>query len=253
MQTFINELVMGLFIKNPLFWLLMIFAIITTIFYKQILGKIGEFWTSQELRHLGKEYFVLNDIMLKTKDNITHQIDHIVLSKYGIFVIETKQYNGYIIGSEYDKKWCIKAGKRKLYINNPFFQNYGHVKALEEILQLNEDKFISLVCIPSNARLEIKSNNLVRNYNILEKIKSYNQIVLNNCAELYDELKEKNIVDRGERKKHKQYAGNVKKEAEIENADKCPKCGGKLVKRKGKYGEFIGCENFPTCKYTNKI
>lgn len=29
----------------------------------------------------------------------------------------------------------------------------------------------------------------------------------------------------------------------------CPKCGGKLVKRKGKYGEFIGCSNYPKCHY----
>lgn len=94
MQTLVNELVMGLAIKNPLFWLLMFFAVISIIFYKQIIGKMGELWTSRELKHLGKEYLILNDIMLRTNDNKTHQIYHIVVSKYGIFVIETKQiYN----------------------------------------------------------------------------------------------------------------------------------------------------------------
>lgn len=38
---------------------------------------------------------MINDVMVKTKDNSTHQIDHVVISKYGIFAIETKQYNGY--------------------------------------------------------------------------------------------------------------------------------------------------------------
>lgn len=33
----------------------------------------------------------------------------------------------------------------------------------------------------------------------------------------------------------------------------CPKCGSKLVKRNGKYGEFYGCSNFPNCKYTRSI
>lgn len=32
----------------------------------------------------------------------------------------------------------------------------------------------------------------------------------------------------------------------------CPKCGGKLIMRNGKYGSFIGCSNFPKCRYTQK-
>ncbi len=31
---------------------------------------------------------------------------------------------------------------------------------------------------------------------------------------------------------------------------KCPRCGGVLVRRNGKYGEFIGCSNFPKCRFT---
>ncbi len=30
----------------------------------------------------------------------------------------------------------------------------------------------------------------------------------------------------------------------------CPRCGGELVKRKGKFGEFFGCGNFPACRFT---
>ncbi len=33
----------------------------------------------------------------------------------------------------------------------------------------------------------------------------------------------------------------------------CPKCGGMLIKRKGKYGPFYGCEEFPRCRYTQNI
>lgn len=55
----------------------------------------GEFWVKRELKKLSKECLVINDVMVKTKENSTHQIDYIVISKYGIFAIETKQYNGY--------------------------------------------------------------------------------------------------------------------------------------------------------------
>ena len=33
----------------------------------------------------------------------------------------------------------------------------------------------------------------------------------------------------------------------------CPKCGGALQIRNGKYGQFYGCSNYPRCKYTKKI
>lgn len=65
--------------------------------------------------------------MVKTSDNKTHQINHIIVSKYGIFVIETKQY---IKGNNFDKSWLIKNGNKNFYVNNPLHQNYGHVKSL---------------------------------------------------------------------------------------------------------------------------
>ena len=45
---------------------------------------------------------------------------------------------------------------------------------------------------------------------------------------------------------------NIGKGNKIDNNDICPKCGGRLVKRKGKYGEFIGCSNYPKCHYKKK-
>lgn len=35
--------------------------------------------------------------------------------------------------------------------------------------------------------------------------------------------------------------------------DVCPKCGGQLIPKKGKYGAFIGCGNYPECRYTMKV
>jgi ssDNA-binding Zn-finger/Zn-ribbon topoisomerase 1 len=43
------------------------------------------------------------------------------------------------------------------------------------------------------------------------------------------------------------YETNRKMENNI-----CPKCGGRLVLRNGKYGQFKGCDNFPKCKFTEK-
>jgi len=202
MQDVVNSLIIEIFKKNPLFWIVIIAGILCCLFYKEIVGKTGEYWTKKELKKLGKEYLIINDLMIRTEDKKTHQIDHVVISKYGIFVIETKQYDGYITGNDYDKKWCMKAEKNKLYINNPVHQNYGHIKALQEVLKLNEKNFISIVCMSGNAKLKIKSNKVVKVNDIIDKIKSYQNILIDNCEEIYNELRNINITDRKQRNKH---------------------------------------------------
>ena len=155
-------------------WIFAVVCLILRIFQNKTIGFFGEFWTRRELKKLNKEYKVINDVMIKTEDGKTHQIDHIVISKYGIFVIETKQLNAYIIGNDYDKNWTYKTKKEMHYIKNPVHQNYGHVLALREILNIEENKFISIVCITSNAKLRITSDKVVRVNRLLEKIKLYN-------------------------------------------------------------------------------
>ena len=73
--------------------ILIALCIILKIYYPKFRGFMGEFWVKLELRKLPKDkYVVLNDIMIKDEKG-THQIDHLVISKFGIFVIEMKNYN----------------------------------------------------------------------------------------------------------------------------------------------------------------
>lgn len=239
-------------IFRPQVLIIIILCILMDVYYKKFIGLAGEFWVKRELKKLSDEYLVINDIMIKTKDGSTHQIDHVVISKYGIFVIETKQYNGYIKGNDYDKRWLIKNGKKKIYVNNPLHQNYGHVKSVEEILNLPEEKFISLVCIPSRATVSVKSNNVTIIYDLIDKITSYKEEVIENPNELYEIITNLNITDKVERKVHVKNAREIKSNKDEELKNKCPKCGGELIKRNGKYGEFWGCSNFPKCRFVKK-
>lgn len=211
MQDVMNSLIIEIFLKNPLFWIVIIVGITCLLFYKQIVGRAGEYWTKKELKKLGKGYLIINDLMIRTEDKKTHQIDHVVISKFGIFVIETKQYDGYITGNDYDKKWCMKAWKNRLYINNPVHQNYGHIKALQEVLKLNEKKFISIICMSGNAKLKIKSNKVVKVNDVINKIKSYQNILIDNCEEIYDELRNINITDRKQRNQHNREVKSTKR------------------------------------------
>ena len=249
MQEFTNSF-LKYFFSNPIVWIFIIVVIISAVFYKQIVGKAGEHHVKNELKKLAKnKYLVINDLMIMV-NNVSHQIDHIVVSKYGIFVIETKQYNGYIVGNEYDKKW---KQNNKYYINNPIHQNYGHVKALEELLSLSESKFIPIVCIPSTASVKVTSKSLVlRLYELVPKISEFNDEIVDEPQKIYEKLLELNITGSKARKQHNEYANQVKNSKEANDINKCPKCGGDLVERIGKYGKFIGCSNYPKCKYTKR-
>lgn len=241
-------------LSNPWYWVVLISCILVIVICKffgaKIIGWFGELWTKQELNKLPKDkYKIINDVFIKINDN-THQIDHVVVSPYGIFSIETKQYNGYITGNKYDKNWIRHAGKNKYYYTNPIRQNYGHLKALSGLLNIDESKIFNIVCIPSKARLKIEHDGeLVRVNTIIDKIKSYNDEIISNPDELANEIIKNNITDQNIKKEH---IKNIRDNIIDKDPNKCPKCGGLLVERSGKYGTFIGCSNYPKCKYTRK-
>lgn len=161
MQEFVFALICEL-LKRPSVWIFFALVILSSIYYKRFRGFMGEFWVKTELNKLPKDkYIVLNDIMINSTKG-SHQIDHIVISKYGIFVIEMKNYFGLITGDEYKDKWVQHLGKNKYYFNNPIHQNYGHIKALEELLQLDNEKFISIICISNQAKVKVKAKNVIQ-------------------------------------------------------------------------------------------
>lgn len=201
-----NDLVFMIF-KNPFYWIVVVAGILSFFFYKKIVGFFGELWVRLELKKLSDDYLVINNLMIKNGDR-TSQIDHVVVSKYGVFVIETKQYNGYIKGNDYDKNWLQICGNKRFFIHNPVHQNYGHVMALVKLLNIEESFFISLVCFSSNAKLNIKSDKVVPIYNLNKKIYNYKNIILRNYKEIYYYLLSINIVDKKERYNH---IKNIKK------------------------------------------
>lgn len=239
---------------SPLYWAIIITCLLIIITYKlfglKIIGWFGELWTKQSLDRLPKDkYIIINDVFIENNGH-THQIDHVIVSKYGIFSIETKQYNGFITGNKYDKNWIRHAGKNKYYYTNPIRQNYGHVKALSELLDIDETKIYNVVCIPSRAKLRIEHDGeLVRYDTIVDKVLSYKEEIINNVDEIVNTIKSKNITDKSIKKKH---IDNIKENIIDKDPNKCPKCGGQLVERNGKYGKFVGCSNYPKCTYTRK-
>lgn len=157
-----------------LIYILIIILIIIYIFlkinYPKLRGKYGEKWARKELEKLSKDdYILLNDIMIKDEYG-THQIDNIVISDNYIFVIEIKNYYGLIVGNQYNDKWIQWLGKHKNEFYNPLRQNYGHIKSLTKMLNLDEVYFKSVICFSNDAKLNVKTSEIVINLRDLIKI-----------------------------------------------------------------------------------
>ena len=118
-------------------------------------GNEGENIVSSVLAELSKEYHCEEDFIVRTEKRETTQIDHVVFSSYGIFVIETKNYSGWIFGQEHDRKWTqsFRRGKKHTF-SNPLRQNYSHIKALQSITKLPEDMFINMVVFIRKAEIK---------------------------------------------------------------------------------------------------
>jgi hypothetical protein len=79
------------------------------------------------------DFHLLNHITLQLKDGTT-QVDHILVSKFGVFVIETKDFKGWIFANAKQATWTQVMFGRKFKFQNPIFQNMRHVHAVEKLL-----------------------------------------------------------------------------------------------------------------------
>ena len=114
---------------SQLWWLIPLFLIVGVVkaFKPIIKGKFGEFAVKTHVKlYLKEHYVLLNDCTLPDGQGGTTQIDHILLSPFGIFIIETKNYKGWIFGTERQKTWTQKIYKNSYKFQNPLHKNYKH-------------------------------------------------------------------------------------------------------------------------------
>ena len=101
-------------------------------------------------------WHLLNNVTLQLAEGTT-QIDHVLVSRYGVFVIETKHYKGWLFGDEKSKQWAQVIYRRKHRFQNPLHQNYRHLKAVQDLLDfLPPEKVIGVVVFTGDA--EFKSH-----------------------------------------------------------------------------------------------
>ncbi|MCM3443526.1 NERD domain-containing protein [Metabacillus halosaccharovorans] len=228
----------------------------------KVKGILGEKSVALFLSKLDpKEYRVFHDLYIPTAKGKTTQIDHLIISRYGIFVIETKNYKGWIFGSEKNKYWTQVIYQRKERFYNPIHQNYGHIKVVQDYLQLEDsDVFHSMIAFSMRAtlkKIEVHDTRTIVTYipRISKMISKHQKQLLSHfqANQFVEKLEQLKRSDRNERKKHVQTVKKtLSEEKKKVRENVCPKCDGNLVNRKGKYDVFKGCSNFPNCRYVTK-
>lgn len=238
--------------------LLGLLALAAVLFFKiyspLIKGKWGEMKVAGILALLpNDDYKVIHDVIIQT-NGYTSQIDHIIVSIYGIFVVETKNYSGWITGYENSKHWMQNIYGHKNSFYNPIKQNKSHILALKNELYIIEDNFIPIIAFSSNCSLKVETTTpIIYISEIYSEIRRYTEIKFDRTQldDIVERIRAININSPEMRRQHIDEIRNnvIREELNIERG-LCPRCGAPLVLRQGRYGEFYGCSNYPRCRYT---
>ena len=249
----INQLIGALWYLVPIF---IIAGIVKSPWFK---GVIGEFQVNIMLKlFLPKEnYHLIKNVTLPTEDGTT-QIDHIVVSKYGVFVVETKNMKGWIFGNPNQKQWTQKIFKHTNKFQNPLHQNYKHTKTIESSLNVNSESIFSVVVFIGDSTFKTKMpENVTYAGGCIRYIKSHNHEFFSESevSKLIEQINSGRL-QRGIKTniQHVAHVKQIVKTKDIEKANNiCPKCGSQMVLRETKKGpnagnKFWGCSTFPKCR-----
>ena len=214
-------------------------------------GRIGESRVRIVLGETkaGSQY-VINNLTLKVGENHTSQIDHVLINRNGVFVIETKNYAGTIYGQENQREWTQVLGygnvKNKLY--NPIKQNKTHIYHISNILTEKLPLISVVVFVKGNTQC-INATGVYTIPELKRLIKQpHGRLSIQQMHKAYAELMNANDSTIS----NKEHINNIHSmQTDIAN-NICPRCGKKLVLKNGKYGEFYGCSGYPRCKFIKK-
>ena len=186
----------------------------------------------------------------------SRQIDHIAITEYGIFVIETKNYSGTICGKENAEEWIQYLGNKKYYLKNPIHQNYGHYKIVKNIIYDERVYIEPIVVFIDGCKINVATYNKVMFASMIQRyIQRKSKVLSENWInQLYNIIMENRITDEETILNHD---FNVQKYNEFKgkmvNLGICPRCESKLLLKNGENYKFYICSSYPKCRFIKNI
>ena len=208
-------------------------------------------------------YHELNNVTIPTQNGTT-QIDHVLVSRFGIFVIEAKNMSGWIFGDEKSAEWTQSFPGGKFRFQNPLRQNYRHTKCLSEFLGVEHVKLHSVVMFwgESKFKTAMPENVLDSGYSTYIKSKSVVLFTDNEVAVIVEAIqtgklpmtwatRKQHIASLSERHSKPEsqpvkvsQTKPVMQSSTDSESPACPLCSSPMVKRSAKRGANAGNEYF---------
>ena len=199
-------------------------------------------------------YRRFHDLILPTANGTT-QIDHVLVSPYGLFIVETKNRTGWIFGSEDQPKWTQSLYGKKFSFQNPLRQTFRQKKSLAEFLEVDERLIRTVVYFVGDCEFKTPLPPNVLRRGLGRYVKSFRTIVLASdeidrvVARLERHVSESKLTSRDHVRSLRERHGST---------TVCPRCGAGLVERTARRGPtagstFLGCDNYPKCRFTKEV
>lgn len=124
--------------------------------YEQYRGRLGEDRVVSALKPLPYNNRILRNLLITDDSGSSTEIDLVCITSMGVYVIESKNYNGWIFGSLDQQHWTqVFANQTKNKFYNPILQNVGHIKALKKKLsKYPEIDYYSVIVFSDDATLK---------------------------------------------------------------------------------------------------
>lgn len=245
-----------------LIWLLPLFLVLGPVLRApRFKGWYGEWrvrlWAALWLDR--QRYRRLHDVTLRAADGVTTQIDHVFLSPFGIFVVETKNMRGWIFGEQQQAQWTQQFHRQRFQFQNPLRQNYRHLKTLEALLGVSPEHLYSVIAFVGNSHFKTPMPvNVTSGMGFVSYIRSFREPVFS-VAQVEAMLQTLQVArlapTRAIRRAHVRQLRE--RHAALE-AHRCPACGSPQVIRRvgsgpGAGQQFWGCSSFPKCRTSQSL
>ncbi len=220
---------------------------------KALKGWFGEkkssFWMWLSLDKSTYQRF--HNVIVPTRNGTT-QVDHVLVSPFGVFIIETKNLNGWIFGSENQPNWTQSLYGKNYSFQNPLRQAFRQKKSMSEYLEVDEPFIHTVVYFVGDCQFKTQLPVNVLRSGLGRHIKTFTSRVLSPeeidsaVGKLDRLLTESKLTTRDHLRSLRQRHSST---------SICPRCGSGLVERTAKQGPtagstFLGCDNYPKCRFT---
>ena len=196
-------------------------------------------------------YLRFHDLIIPSKNGTT-QIDHLLVSPYGLFIVETKNKKGWIFGEEQQSKWTQSIYGKKYTFQNPLRQTFRQKKLLCDYLDVDQSIIKVVVFFVGDCKFKTNVPENVLNRGLGDYIKQFDKIIIDSkkLSEIEGQLQTHMIESKFTNQDHVRSL-----QERLNSTTVCPKCGSLLVLRKSKRGpnagsDFLGCTNYPRCRFT---